>query len=113
MRAGVLLGVEFSVDEDGAVVAEMDLVEVIHVELAHEGGEAVVPEVLGQDDFLQLLLVEYADALALGIPIDDARVLLRLSQPKRTRRMLYSLPINDAGLSSWFFIQRRFNYRTV
>ncbi len=85
---GVLLRVEFVVDKDGAVVAEMDLVEVIHVELSDKGGEAVVPEILGQDDFLQLLLVQYADALGLAVPVDDARVLLRLSHPILTLRML-------------------------
>lgn len=91
-------------DEDGAMVSEMHLMEIIHVELSDEGGEPVVPKVLGEDDLLQFLLVEDADALGLAVPIDDARVLLRLSHHTRTRRMLYSLPMNEAGLSSWFFI---------
>lgn len=75
-------------DEDGAVVSQVDLVEVIHVELPDEGGEPIVPEVLGEDDLLQFLLVEDADALGLAVPIDDARVLFRLSYRTRTRRML-------------------------
>lgn len=65
--------------EDGAMVSEMDLMEVVHVELSDEGGESVVPEVLGEYDLLQFFLVEDADALGLAVPIDDARVLLRLS----------------------------------
>lgn len=87
-------------EEDGAVVGEMDLVEVIHVELSDEGGVAVVSVVLGEDDFFQLLLVEDADALELAVPIDDLAVLFGLDRCSCTRRMLQSLPMKDAGLSS-------------
>jgi hypothetical protein len=88
------------VEEDGAVVGEVDLVEVVHVELADEGGVAVVAVVAGEDDLLQLLLVQDADALELAVPIDDLAVLFGLARGQCTRRMLHSLPINDAGLSS-------------
>jgi hypothetical protein len=57
MNERIPSGVEFVVQEDRPVVSQVHLVEVIHVELPHEGGEAVVAEVFGQDDLLQLLLV--------------------------------------------------------
>ena len=52
MAGGLPFGVEVSVLEDGAVVGEMDFVEVVHVELPDEGGEAVVAVVPGQNQFL-------------------------------------------------------------
>ena len=84
-----------------------NFVEVIHVELADEGGEAVVPEVFGEDDFFYLLLVEDANAPLLCVPVDHLRVLFGLIAMRVTLRMLYSLPMKEAGLSSWFFIEGR------
>lgn len=81
--------------------------EVVHVELADEGGEAVVPEVFGEDDFFYLLLVEDANAPLLCVPVDHLRVLFGLIAMRVTLRMLYSLPMKEAGLSSWFFIEGR------
>lgn len=50
-------------NEDGAMVTQMDLVEIVHIELSDERGETVMTEVLGENDLLQFLLVEDADAL--------------------------------------------------
>lgn len=76
MRQCLLLGVELAVDEDAAMISEVDLMEVIHVELPDEGGEAVVAEVFGEYDFLQFLLVEDPNAPGLSVPIDDLGVFL-------------------------------------
>jgi hypothetical protein len=81
------------------MVLEMTLVEVVHVELPHEGGEPIVPEVFGQNDLLQPLLVEHANATMLDVPANDFSVLLRLHQRIATLRMLQSLAIKDAGFS--------------
>lgn len=66
-------------DEDAAMVAQVHFVEIVHVELSHKGGETVVSEVLWQDYFLELLLVEDADALVFGVPIDDLGVFFGLN----------------------------------
>ena len=63
-------GVEILMAEDVSMVGQMYFVEIVHVELPDEGGEAVVTVVAGKDAFLQLFLVEDADAFELGIPVD-------------------------------------------
>ena len=64
--------------EHASMIAEVRLVEVVHVELPHERGKPIMAEVFGQDDLFQFLLVEDPNALMLGIPVDDLGVLLGL-----------------------------------
>ena len=71
-------GVEILMAEDVAVVGQVDFVEIVHVELPDEGGEAVVSVVAGEDAFFQFFLVEDADSFELGIPVDDFRVFFGL-----------------------------------
>lgn len=66
-------------NKDAAMVTEMHLMEVIHVELPDKRRETVVPEIFGKDDFLQLFLVEDPNPFAFGIPIDDLGIFLRLN----------------------------------
>ena len=88
-------------EEDAAVVGEGNFVEVVHVELPHEGGHPVVAEVAPEDVLLEAFLVEDADAPQRRVPGDGLGVLLALSGERGTRRMLASLAMNSAGLSSW------------
>ena len=84
----LLFGVELTVYEDAAMVSEMDLMEVIHVELPDEGWESIMSKVFGEDDFFEFLLVQNADALVFGVPVDDPRVFFGLHKVSDTRRML-------------------------
>ena len=53
---------EEGVLEDEHVVVLFDFVEVVHVELPHEGADPAVAEVPRQDAFFKAFLVEDADA---------------------------------------------------
>ena len=99
MNERIPSGVEFVVQEDRPVVSQVHLVEVIHVELPDKGREPVVAIVSGEDDFLQLFLVEDANALEFGVPVDDLGVFLGLSGRRSNLRMFQSLLIIEAGLS--------------
>ena len=70
VKGDIPFGVEILVPEDVSVVGQVHLMEIVHVELPDEGGEAVVAVVAGEDAFLQLFLVEDADAFELGVPVD-------------------------------------------
>ena len=71
-------GVEILMAEDVSMVGQMYFVEIVHVELPNKGGEAVVSVVAGKDAFLQLFLIEDADAFELGVPVDYFSVFFRL-----------------------------------
>lgn len=45
-------------------------------------------KVFGEDDLLEFLLVQDADALVFGVPVDDACVLFGLRKLRHTRKML-------------------------
>jgi hypothetical protein len=62
------------------------LIELVHVELADEGGEVPVPEEVRQHLVLQLLGVLYQD-LVLSVPRQVLAVLSLLSQVPPTSRM--------------------------
>ena len=101
----LLFGVKFFMDKNALMISEMNFMEVIHVELSNEGGDSVMSEIFGEYDFFQPFLIQNPDAFVLCVPVNDLGVLLGLDYQLITRRMLQSLPIKEAGLSSWFFIQ--------
>lgn len=88
MRERLLFGVESLMAEDAFMVTEVDFVEVVHVELAHKGGEPVVSVVAGEDSLLQSFLVDDADAFFFRVPNDGFGVLFGLSKGTSTLRML-------------------------
>jgi hypothetical protein len=63
-----------------------DLAEAVHVELADEGGDVLVAEVVGEDSFLQLPHILYVD-LAVGVPAKDIGVFRVLRGAASTSRM--------------------------
>ncbi len=64
--------------EDGDLLLLPDLVEVVHVQLPHEGRELLVLEVLRQDLVLEQLLVLHDEAVTALRPLYDVPVLLLL-----------------------------------
>ena len=58
-----------------------------------------MPKVSGEDVFLKSFLIEDADTVKLGIPIDDFTVFFGLSSFGVTHRMLHNFSIKEAGLS--------------
>lgn len=75
IRQIILFGVEGIMAKDAFMVAKVDFVEVVHVELSHEGGEPVMAVVAGQDRLFKLFLVDDADAFSLRVPNDGFAVL--------------------------------------
>lgn len=63
------------------------LVEVVHVQLPHERGEVLVPEVDGQDLLLELLDVLDVEIVPQLAPHDDVGVLIFLHDTKCTSRI--------------------------
>lgn len=57
-----------------------DFVEVIHVELPHEGGEVAVPEIDGQHLLLELLDVLDDEGSAILVPTSDVGELVILNR---------------------------------
>lgn len=72
------MSAELSMFEDASIEFVADLVEVIHVELPHEGGEVAVAEVGWQDLLLEPFNIQDSEVNALLIPAHDARVLVTL-----------------------------------
>lgn len=64
--------------EDGNLFFFADFVEVVHVELADEGGEFFVFEVLREDLIFEELFVFDYEAAAVVSPLDDVTVALIL-----------------------------------
>ena len=54
------------------------LVEAVHVELADEGVDVAVPEVLGQDVVLEVIDLLDGKLASVGHPVDDRLVVLVL-----------------------------------
>ena len=78
---------ELAVLKDVLVLLVADLVEVVHVELADEGGEVAVPEVGGQDLLLEALNIKDGEVGALLVPGDNAGVLIGLNGKGVTSRI--------------------------
>lgn len=57
-----------------------DLVKVVHVQLSHKRGVVAVFEVLGQNLFAEVVLVDYDEADTVCGPFDNMRVLLILNE---------------------------------
>ena len=74
--------------EDAFMISEMNFVEIVHIELAHEGSKTVVAIVPGKDSLLKFFLIDNANAFALGVPNDGFGVLFGLNRMGVTLRML-------------------------
>jgi hypothetical protein len=75
--------------------------EVIHIELPDEGGETIVAVVSRKDNFFQFFLIDDPDTFELSVPIDYLRVFFALYKLANTLKMLQSLLIKEAVLSSF------------
>jgi hypothetical protein len=60
--------------EDRDLLLLADLVEIVHIELTHEGGKLLVLEVLRQDLILELLLTLHDETVAVVRPLNYVRV---------------------------------------
>jgi hypothetical protein len=56
--------------EDAFMISEMNFVEIIHIELPHEGSKTVVPIVPGKNSLLKFFLIHNPNAFALRVPND-------------------------------------------
>jgi hypothetical protein len=81
------MSAELAVLEDVAIELVADLVEVIHVELADEGGEVAVAEVGRQDLLLEPLHIQDGEVCPLFVPADDPRMLIALRHTWSTSRI--------------------------
>lgn len=79
----------------------MNLMEVIHIELPDEGGETIVAVVSRKDNFFQFFLIDDPDTFEFSVPIDYLRVFFALYKLANTLKMLQSLLIKEAVLSSF------------
>jgi hypothetical protein len=66
--------------EDISVELIADFVEVIHVQLAHEGGEVAVPKVGRQDLLFEALHIEDGEVSAIIAPCHNPRMLVALNR---------------------------------
>jgi len=78
---------ELTVLKDVSVLFVANLVEVIHVELSHEGGEVTVPKIGRQDLLLESIHVHYGEVSPLFVPCNYPRVLIVLSDLCGTSRI--------------------------
>jgi len=78
---------ELAMLKDAPILFVANLVEIIHVELPHEGGEVAVPEIGRQYFLLKSFHVDYGEVSPLFVPCHNARVLIVLNDQCCTSRI--------------------------
>ena len=97
---------ELAVFEDVAVEFVADFVEVVHVELPHEGAEVLVAEVDGQDFLFEAVHVHDGEVGALLIPAGDITICVVLHPYTPTSRISKVFEMKMEGPEAFSFLHR-------
>ena len=106
VRVIPVVAAELAVLEDVAIELVADLMEVIHVELPHEGTEVLVTEVDRQNLFLEAVYVYDGKVGALFVPAGDITIGVVLHGYTLTSRISKVFDMKIEGPQAFSFLQR-------